>query len=59
MKDEYIFFTVFVPGPRNLKDKLNVYMQLLMNELKNLWEVGVEIYDALKKGNFNLWAALM
>ncbi|XP_021626976.1 uncharacterized protein LOC110625645 [Manihot esculenta] len=47
------------PGPRNPKDKLDVYLQPLITELKDLWENGVETYDAFNKENFNLRAALI
>ena len=33
MKEQYMFLTVIVPGPRNLKDKLDVYLQPLISEL--------------------------
>ncbi|XP_043807342.1 uncharacterized protein LOC122721981 [Manihot esculenta] len=59
MKGEYMFLTILVPGPRNPKDKLDVYLQPLVTELKDLWENGVETYDAFSKENFNLRAALM
>ncbi|XP_058002242.1 uncharacterized protein LOC131179415 [Hevea brasiliensis] len=57
--EEYMFLTVIVPGPRNPKDKLDVYLQPLIAELKQLWEVGVETYDASKKNNFNMRVALL
>ncbi|XP_058003650.1 uncharacterized protein LOC131180064 [Hevea brasiliensis] len=57
--EEYMFLTVIVPSPRNPKDKLDVYLQPLIAELKQLWEVGVETYDASKKNNFNMRVALL
>ena len=51
MKDEYIFLSIIVPGPRNPKEKLDVFLQPLIAELKNLWEVGVQIYDVSSKQN--------
>ncbi|XP_058009704.1 uncharacterized protein LOC131183255 [Hevea brasiliensis] len=59
MKDEYMFLTVIVPGPRNPKDKLDVYLQPLIAELKQLWEVRFKTYDASKKNNFNIRVALL
>ncbi|XP_021626203.2 uncharacterized protein LOC110625022 [Manihot esculenta] len=38
MKDEYIFLTIIIPGPKNPKEKLDVYMQPLVKELKELVE---------------------
>ena len=38
MKDEYMFLSIIGPGPRNLKEKLDVFLQPLIAELKHLWE---------------------
>ena len=59
MKEEYMFLTVIVPGPKNPKNKLDVFLQPLIAELKDICEVGVETYDVSKKINFQLRAALM
>ncbi|XP_058005408.1 uncharacterized protein LOC131181377 [Hevea brasiliensis] len=59
MKEEYMFLTIIVPGPRNPKDKLDVHLRPLIAKLKQLWEVGVETYDASKKNNFNMRVALL
>ncbi|XP_039123357.1 uncharacterized protein LOC120259972 [Dioscorea cayenensis subsp. rotundata] len=59
MKDPYMFLTVIVPGPKNPKKKLDVYLQPLIAELKHLWDVGVQTYDVSKKQNFQMRAALM
>ncbi|XP_039115102.1 uncharacterized protein LOC120250331 [Dioscorea cayenensis subsp. rotundata] len=59
MKDPYMFLTVIVPGPKNPKQKLDVYLQPLIAELKYLWNVGVQTYDVSKKQNFQMRAALM
>ncbi|CAA0819152.1 Unknown protein, partial [Striga hermonthica] len=59
MKDQHMFLTVLVPGPKNPKDKLDVYLQPLIKELNQLWDVGVQTYDISKKQNFQMRAALM
>ncbi|XP_039120731.1 uncharacterized protein LOC120257299 [Dioscorea cayenensis subsp. rotundata] len=59
MKEEYMFLTVIVLGPRNPKDMLDVYLQPLIAELRQLWEIGAETYDASRKNNFQMRAALM
>ena len=59
MKEEYMFLTVIVPGPKNPKNNLDVFLQPLIAELKELWEVGIETYDVSKKRNFQLRAAFM
>ena len=54
-----MFLTVIVLGPENPKEKLDVFLQPLIAELKELWEVGVQAYDIFKKKNFQLRAALI
>ncbi|KAG6427521.1 hypothetical protein SASPL_111767 [Salvia splendens] len=59
MKGHFMFLTVLVPGPRNPKDKLDAFLQPLIDELKQLWEVGVSTYDISLKQNFQMRAMLM
>ena len=59
MKKQYMFLTVIVPGPRNPKDKLDLYLQPLISKLQALWEIGVETYDISRKQDFMLRAALL
>ncbi|XP_049388507.1 uncharacterized protein LOC125852871 [Solanum stenotomum] len=59
MKDPYLFLSVIVPGPKNPKQQLDVFLQPLIAELKNLWNIGVNTYDISKKQNFKMRAALM
>nr|XP_016453702.1 PREDICTED: uncharacterized protein LOC107778035 [Nicotiana tabacum] len=59
MTSPYLFLTCIVPGPRNPKSLIDVYMQPLIDELKLLWHEGVETYDISTKQNFRLHAALI
>ena len=59
MKEEYTFLSLIVPGGGNPKGKIDVYLQPLIDELKELWETGVETYDVSTKRNFVMKAALM
>ena len=58
-KETSMFLTVLVPGPRNPKHKLDVFLQPLVVKLKELWDVGILVYDISTKQNFQLRAALM
>ena len=49
MKREYIFLTLMVPGPKSLGKSLDVYLQPLIDELKILWYIGINTFDAWKK----------
>ncbi|XP_021729847.1 uncharacterized protein LOC110696821 [Chenopodium quinoa] len=52
-------FAPHVPGPKNPKSNLDVYMQPLIEELKQLWDVGETPYDLSKKQNFTMRAAIL
>ena len=54
MKDTSTFLTILVPGPQNPKDKLDVYLQLLIHELNLLWDYGVEAFDISRNQNFSV-----
>lgn len=55
----YIFLNCIILGPRNPKSLTDVYLQPLIDELKQLWYDGVETYDISTKQNFNLCASIM
>jgi hypothetical protein len=44
MKEGFIFLALIIPGPKHPGKKINVFMQPLIEELKELW-VGVKAYD--------------
>ena len=58
MSAPYIFLTCIIPGPQSPKQRINVYLQPLIDELKELWD-GVVAYDVSTKQNFTLRAALL
>ncbi|XP_012832690.1 PREDICTED: uncharacterized protein LOC105953559 [Erythranthe guttata] len=58
MKEPYFFLTLLIPGPSAPGNNIDVYMQPLIEELKELWN-GVETYDASHKQNFCMRAALL
>ena len=59
MTSPYMFLTMIIPGPRNPKSKIDVYLQPLIDELQQLWSEGVWTFDASMNQNFNLRASLM
>jgi hypothetical protein len=44
MKEGFIFLALIILGPKHPGKKINVFMQPLIEELKELW-VGVKAYD--------------
>ncbi|XP_073101409.1 LOW QUALITY PROTEIN: uncharacterized protein [Elaeis guineensis] len=59
MKDPYFMMTLLIPGPKCPENDIDVYLQPLIEELKELWDIGVETYDAHTRQNFNLHAAVL
>ncbi|XP_019244414.1 PREDICTED: uncharacterized protein LOC109224282 [Nicotiana attenuata] len=50
--------TLLIPGPKYPGNDIDVYLQPMIEELKELWD-GVETYDAYSKSNFKMRAAIM
>jgi len=51
MTKPFLFLTCLIPGPTNPTKKLDVYLQLLINDLNKLWNEGVMTYDVSTKEN--------
>ncbi|XP_025608126.1 uncharacterized protein [Arachis hypogaea] len=58
MKQTSFILSMIIPGPKMPGNDIDIYLQPLVDELKQLWE-GVETYDANKKSTFKMFAALM
>ena len=59
LKDPVMFFIVIIPGLWCPKQRLDVYMQLLIAELISLWDDGVLMYDVSRKQNFVMRTAVI
>ena len=59
MKDENMLLTLLILGPRQLGNDIDIYLQPLIEELKELWNSGVDAYDAFEKRSFNLKVMLL
>ncbi|KAL0458240.1 UNVERIFIED_CONTAM: hypothetical protein Slati_0451200 [Sesamum latifolium] len=59
MSSEYMFLTMVIPGPSNLKRLIDVYLEPLIKELQNLWHVIVLTRDSARNETFAVRAALM
>ena len=49
---------LLISGPKEPGNDIDVYLAPLIDDLKFLWEKGVEVYDAHRKELFNLRAML-
>lgn len=59
MKHPFFMMSMLIPGPKSLGNDIDVYLQPLIEELNDLWEVEIETYDASLKHNFRLHAAVL
>ena len=59
MKEPFLFLSLLIPGPRAPGNEIDVYLRPLIDELRELWEIGVETYDSVSKRNFRLHAMIM
>jgi len=59
MKVENIMLKMFIPGPTAPSNNNDVYLQPLIDDLKDLWNEGMVVYDSFKKESFTLRAMLL
>ena len=55
MKQKYI---MMISGPRKSGNDIDVYLSLLIENLKLLWDQGVEVFDKFANDNFKMHAML-
>jgi hypothetical protein len=58
LKEEFIFLALVILSPKEPKKQMNIFLQLLFEELKNLWSE-VDAYDSHLKCRFNLRAVYL
>lgn len=59
MKQTNFMLSLLISSTKAPGDKMDVYLKPLIEELKELWEQGVEMFDASKKETFVMRAALL
>ena len=59
MKRKFMMLSLLISGPRQPGNDIDIYLAPLVDDLKTLWEIGVETYDALKREFFTLKAILL
>ena len=59
MKRKFMMLSMLILGPRQLGDDIGTYLTPLNEDLKLLWESGVEYYDANQDEVFNLRVVLL
>ncbi|KAL8155617.1 hypothetical protein AgCh_000853 [Apium graveolens] len=59
MKPKNLILSTIIPGPNDPGNNIDVYMQPLIEELKELWKIGVDMYDAATNQLFTLRASFL
>ncbi|XP_010462935.1 PREDICTED: uncharacterized protein LOC104743568 [Camelina sativa] len=59
MQSKFLFLSILVLGPKHPKRALDIFLQPLIHELKQLWYEGVQTFDSSRKQNSNMRAVLM
>ncbi|XP_071694952.1 uncharacterized protein [Rutidosis leptorrhynchoides] len=58
MKRKHIMLSLLIQGPKQPGNDIDVYLAPLIDDLKLLWDIGVQVYDSYKKEYFQLRAML-
>ncbi|XP_071736405.1 uncharacterized protein [Rutidosis leptorrhynchoides] len=56
MKRKYIMMSILIQGPKQPGNDIDVYLQPLVDDMMELWSIGIHVYDAYKKEYFQLRA---
>ncbi|WVZ83198.1 hypothetical protein U9M48_030368 [Paspalum notatum var. saurae] len=59
MKEHSIMLSLMIPGPKSPGDKIHVFLQPLLEDLKDLFQTGMSTYDASRDENFTLRGAVL
>lgn len=59
MKPPNMILSLLIPGPHSTGNDIDVYLRPLIDELKELWEEGVDTYDSSRNEMFNLRVGLL
>ena len=59
MKHRSFILSMIIPGKRAPGNDIDVYLQPLIEELKELWYTGLQTFDSYSNEVFNMHAALM
>ena len=59
MERKFFFMSILIHGPKHLKRSFDVFLQPLIEELKELATIGVQTYDCSTKTNFTMRVVLL
>ena len=59
MKDLYMILSLLILGRKAPRKKIDVYLRPLVDDLKELWNKGIKMYDTSMQHSFKLYATLL
>ncbi|XP_076904800.1 uncharacterized protein LOC143560372 [Bidens hawaiensis] len=59
LKDSFINLSLLIPGRKSPSQNVDVFLRPLIDELKQLYEEGIEVYDAYRRENFMMKVILL
>ncbi|XP_051137564.1 uncharacterized protein LOC127255855 [Andrographis paniculata] len=59
MKQPSFLISTIIDGPKGPGDRIDVFLQPLVAELKELWDIGLRTFDAVSQEYFQMRAALL
>ncbi|XP_074301292.1 uncharacterized protein LOC141632667 [Silene latifolia] len=59
MKRKYLMLSLLISGPKEPGNDIDVYLAPLLDDLRTLWDEGIEVFDAYQNSFFNLKAMLL
>jgi len=59
MKEQFFMLSLLILGPKAPGKDIDIYTQPLIDDLKDLWNVGLSIYDDALAEQFNMHAIIL
>jgi hypothetical protein len=59
MKDHNLMLSLLIPGPKSPGDQIHVFLEPLLEDLKDIFQNGMSTYDASRDELFNLRGAVL
>ena len=59
MKRKFLMMSLLISRPRQLGNNIDVYLALIIEDLKIMWEEGVKVFDAYRQEFFTIRAILL
>jgi len=55
MKQKYMMLSMMIFGPKQPGNDIDVYLSPLIEDLKLMWDQGVEVFDGFANETFNIY----